>query len=333
MQPFGRRLNRRDLLGVGAATLLGSSPVRAALGRTARGARASEEEVRWIRLSSGHKVWTQRVGSGERKLLLLHGGPGFSHDYLACFADFLPQAGYELYFYDQLGCGRSDRPDDASLWTLSRYLQEVEEVRAGLGLERMVLYGHSWGGLLGIEYALRHPQRLSAFVLSNMTASVADYTAYTARLRAALPHAVRRELDRLEAAGEGGGAAFNAIVERELYSRHLLRLTPWPEPVLRSFASVNAGIYNQMQGANEFVFTGNLRGWDRWADLHAIRAPTLVMGAIHDEMNPESIRREARLIPNARLFMSDKGSHLAMWDDQTSYFRALLGFLRDLPHR
>jgi proline iminopeptidase len=316
-------LARRELIGSIAASCT-AGRLRAARPKT------EGPGVSWITLDTGHRVWTRRVGSGATKVLLLHGGPGFSHDYLQCFADYLPAAGYELYFYDQLGCGRSDRPTDPALWTLPRYLREVEQVRHGLRLERFVLYGHSWGGILGIEYALHYPQHLSGFILSNMTASIADYTAYTARLRVALPPTVRAELARLEAAGEGSGDAFNAIVMRELYSRHVLRLQPWPAPVQRSFSVVNADIYNRMQGANEFVVTGNLLGWDRWASLPAIRTPTLVMGARHDEMNPASIRREAALIPGARLFVSSKGSHLAMWDDQKAYFAALLAFLQHL---
>lgn len=321
------RFDRRNFLGCAAASaaLLGHTGALASHDATDGG-----DGVRWIQLHNRHKVWTQRIGKGPIKVLLLHGGPGFSHDYLQCFTDFLPPAGYELYFYDQLGCGQSDRPSDPSLWTLPRYLQEVEEVRAALGLDRFVLYGHSWGGILGIEYALRHGQHLSAFVLSNMTASIPDYVAYVNHLRGTLPQAAREKLDQLEAAGQVGSPAFNEIVERELYSRYILRIKPWPAPVMRSFEVVNAAIYNQMQGANEFLFTGNLRDWDRWAHLPKIDTKTFVMGAAHCTMNPKSIEREARLLPNAKLFMSEKGSHLAMWDDQNNYFRALLAFLGSL---
>src|SRR3984885_13606805 len=119
-----------------------------------------------------YKVWTKRLGSGPIKVLLLHGGPGFSHEYLEAMESFLPEAGIEMYYYDQLGCNNSDHPGDASLWTLPRYLEEVEEVRRGLGLEQFVLYGHSWGGMLAIEYALNYPQHLRALIISNMTAGV-----------------------------------------------------------------------------------------------------------------------------------------------------------------
>lgn len=320
MQTPRHRFDRRAFVSAAAlAALLSAAPARAVA--------PAQDGVRWITLANGHKVWTQRVGSGKTKVLLLHGGPGFSHDYLQCFADYLPQAGYELYFYDQLGCGLSDRPDDTGLWTLPRYLDELEEVRAALGLDKVVLYGHSWGGILGIEYALRHPERLSGLVISNMSASIADYVGYIAKLRASLPEAARKELDRLEAAGQSESEAYTAIVERELYPRYILRLDPYPEPVLKAFAALNPVIYRQMAGPNEFVFSGNLEGWDRWADLHRIRTPALVMGARYDEMDPASMKRQAELLPHGRLFISEKGSHLSMWDDQRAYFEALLGFL------
>jgi proline iminopeptidase len=287
----------------------------------------SPDGVRWVTLSSGYKVWTQRIGSGPTKVLLLSGGPGLSHEYMECFAVFLPQQGYELYFYDQLGCGRSDRPSDASLWRLSRSLDEVEEVRAALGLDRMIVVGHSWGGILGLEYALRHPQRIRAFVLSNMTASFADYGAYVQQLREQMPTAVQSRLTALEAAGQTDDAEYQDLVTKYLYARYICRLDPWPEPVLRALEGINPEIYVTMQGANEFLPTGNLKTWDRWADLPRLDVPTLVMGARYDEMNPESIRREAALIPDAALFISETGSHLAMWDDQKAYFDALLSFL------
>jgi len=319
-------LNRRKILkhaALLAAASLGAGGLRAAPA-------PKEDGVRWIRLRNGHRVWTQRIGRGPKKVLLLHGGPGLSHDYMQCFADYLPQAGYELYFYDQLGCGRSDKPADTSLWTLPRYLDEVEEVRAGLGLDHMILAGHSWGGILGIEYSLRHPDRLNGLVLSDMTASFADYGAYTRHLRDQLPEPVRARLAALEQAGQQNGEEYGAIIQRELYARYICRSDPWPEPVQRSLAGINPVIYNQMQGPDEFTLTGNLRDWDRWADLPRIHTPTLVMGARYDEMNPDSIRREAQLIPNSSLFISERGSHLAMWDDQKAYFEAVLRFLQSL---
>lgn len=318
------RSDRRELLALAPLAAIAMSS-RGAFAAPAN--RSDDTGVRWITLANGHSVWTQRRGSGATKVLLLHGGPGFSHDYMNCFADFLPQAGYEMYFYDQLGCGLSDRPNDTSLWTLPRYLDEVEEVRLALGLDQFVLVGHSWGGILGIEYALKYGSRLSAFVLSNMTASFSDFAAYTSQLKQTLPAAVRESLLALEQAGKDGSDEYGTILQRELYTRYICRLKPWPVGLTHSFEVANGTIYNEMQGPNEFVITGNLASWNRWADLPKIAVPTLVMGARFDEMNPRSIEREAQRIPSAEIFLSKTGSHLAMWDDQKNYFAALLKFL------
>jgi proline iminopeptidase len=321
-----KELNRRHLIEGGIALAAAATLSKRTFAATSV-AEEGQDGVRWIRLRNGHKIWTQRIGRSPKKVLLLHGGPGASHEYMQCFADVLPQAGYEMYFYDQLGCGHSDKPDDTGLWTLPRYLDEVEEVIEALELDRLVLVGHSWGGMLGIEYALRRPERLSGFVLSNMSASFADYGAYVRHLRDTLPAPVQARLAELEIAGKQNSQEYDAIIHKELYGRYICRLDPWPEPVQRSLGGINPVIYNQMQGPDEFTLTGNLMNWDRWADLPRIQTRTLVMGARHDEMNPESIRREAKLIPQSSLFISETGSHLAMWDDQKNYFEALLAFL------
>jgi proline iminopeptidase len=143
--------------------------------------------IRMIPVVGGkYKVWTKRQGSGAVKVLLLHGGPGFPHDYLEAMESFLPQAGIEMYYYDQLGVGNSDIPDDPGLWTLPRYVEEVEEVRRGLGLDRFVLFGHSWGGILAMEYALHYQQHLRGLVISNMTAGTQSYLKRTAALKTQL---------------------------------------------------------------------------------------------------------------------------------------------------
>jgi proline iminopeptidase len=275
-----------------------------------------------------HKVWTKKLGQGRTKVLLLHGGPGFSHDYLEAMEAFLPEAGIEMYYYDQLGCGNSDRPEDTSLWTLPRYLQEVEEVRRGLGLDRFVLYGHSWGGILAIEYALTYPQYLSGLVISNMTAGIQSYLKRTEALKGLLAPASRARLAELEKAQDYDSPDYERIIMGELYPQMLCRTQPWPEPVTRAIRLANQTIYNQMQGKSEFLVTGNLKDWERWDRLHEIRTPTLTIGANHDEMDPADMMRIATLMPNARSAICPNGSHLAMWDDQQVYFRHLLGFLK-----
>jgi proline iminopeptidase len=288
--------------------------------------------IRMLPVCSGkYKVWTKQVGSGPIKVLLLHGGPGFPHDYLEAMESFLPQAGIEMYYYDQLGVGNSDIPDDPSLWTLDRYTTEVEEVRKGLGLDHFVLYGHSWGGILAMEYALNHQEHLRGLVISNMTAGTQSYLKRTQALKEQLlTLEQRRQLDALAAANDYDNPAYAQIVETTLYPKMLCRLDPWPEPVSRAFRLANQKIYNQMQGKSEFEVTGNLKDGDRWDRLHEIRVKALTIGSSHDEMDPADMVRMAKLMKNATSAICPNGSHLDMWDDQATYFRHLLAFLRSV---
>lgn len=285
--------------------------------------------ARTVRVDGKYDVWVKQVGTGEVPVLTLHGGPGFNHFYLECLEDFLPQAGIRYWYYDQLGCGFSDTPAEESLWTLERYRGEVEQVRQALGLERFILYGHSWGGLLAMEYALRYPQHLAGLVISNMTASVAEYVKYAEVLLGRLPAAARATIERHRAARDYDSPEYQKVLLEEVYARHLCRLNPWPEPLQRAFRTLNGKIYNTMQGPDEFTIVGNLKSWDIWGRLHEIQAPTLLIGARHDEMSPEQIRRMGTLIPHARVVICENGSHMAIYDDQRAYFAALLPFLHE----
>ena len=287
--------------------------------------------IRMVPVMGGkHKVWTKRLGNGSVKVLLLHGGPGFSHEYLEAFESFLPEAGIEMYYYDQLGCNNSDQVEDTSLWTLSRYLDEVEEVRRGLGLDDFVLFGHSWGGILAIEYALQYPQHLRGLVVSNMTAGMQSYLKRTASLKQQLAPDLLRELNALEAKEAFDSPQYQQIMMDELYPKMVCRLNPWPEPVTRAFRHANEKIYWTMQGKSEFLVTGNLKSWERWDRLHEIKVKTLTIGSRHDEMDPADLKRMAELMHNATFALCPNGSHLCMWDDQEVYFQHLLKFLRSL---
>ncbi|HYZ72372.1 MAG TPA: proline iminopeptidase-family hydrolase [Chthoniobacterales bacterium] len=280
---------------------------------------------------SKYKVWTKRLGSGPVKVLLLHGGPGFPHDYLEAMESFLPQAGIEMYYYDQLGVGNSDIPDDPSLWTLPRYLTEVEEVRRGLHLDQFVLYGHSWGGTLAMEYALNYQEHLRGLVISNMSAGIKSVLKRLDELkRTLLSKATLAQFNALEAARDYDSPAYKRIVMEELYPQMICRLTPWPEPVTRAVRLLNEKIYNQMQGKSEFEYTGNLKDWERWDRLHEIRVKTLTIGAVHDEMDPDDMVKMAKMMPNAASVICPNGSHLDMWDDQAFYFQHLLAFLKSV---
>jgi len=327
--------NRRTLLRAGAVGLLGTA-AGGAVGRAAPAEKSSvpgevkTAGIRLISVDGKYKVWTKKVGSGNIKVLTLHGGPGATHEYFECFEDFLPQAGIEFFYYDQLGSHYSDQPDDKSLWTVDRFREEVEQVRAALGLENFYLYGSSWGGMLGIEYALKYQNHLKALVISDMTASIASYVEYVNELRRRLPPAVIAVLEKYEAKGEFEAPEYQEVMLSQIYSKHLCRLDPWPDPVSRTFRHLATPVYNTMQGPNEFVVNGTFKDWDRWKDLAKIHVPTLLVVGRHDTMRVEDIQKMGRSIPRSRVAVCENGSHLCMWDDQQAYFKHLIGFLKDV---
>jgi proline iminopeptidase len=286
--------------------------------------------VQMVPVDGRFHVWTKRIGAGPATMLTLHGGPGSTHEYFECFEDFLPPAGIQLIYYDQLGSAYSDQPDEPSLWTVERFREEVEQVRAALGLNQFYLYGHSWGGMLALEYALKYQEYLKGLVISNMTASIPSYVTYINELRRQLPAESLRILERYEANGEYTAPEYEKVMIGEIYSKHLCRLTPWPEPVVRMFRHMNQKVYNTMQGPNEFVVTGTFKDWDRWADLKSINVPTLLSVGRFDTMNVADIERMGSLIPNARVAICENGSHCSMYDDQERYFEGLLRFVKDV---
>ena len=285
-----------------------------------------------------HFVWTKRIGNNPRlKLLLLHGGPGSTHEYLEAFDSFLPAAGIEYYYFDQLGSGNSDQPDAPELWQLDRFVDEVEQVRRTLGLtpQNFVLYGQSWGGLLAMEYVLTHPGRLRGLVISTMMASAPAYTAYAESVLAAqMDQVALAEIRALEAAGDTDNPRYLELLLPHHYERHVLRMpaSEWPDPVQRGFGHINPAIYVPMQGPSELGMSPNasLARWDRVSDLGRITVPTLVIGAEHDTMDPDHLREMARRLPQGRYHHCPNGSHLAMYDDQEVYFSGLLDFLNEL---
>jgi proline iminopeptidase len=282
------------------------------------------------------RVWTKRVGNNPRlKVLLLHGGPGSTHEYLETCDGYLPAAGVEYYFYDQLGSFYSDQPDEPSLWEIDRFVDEVEQVRVGLGLtaDDFVLYGQSWGGVLAIEYALAHQQQLKGLVISNMMASIPAYNRYAAEvLMPTMDQDVLAEIKRLEDERKTDDPSYDALLMEHHYVHHVLRLptAEWPDPVLRGFAHINPDIYVPMQGPSELGASGKLEHWDRTADLPRIEVPTLVMGAEHDTMDPAHLRWMAEQLPRGRYHHSPDGSHIALVDDADVYFAGLVEFLHSL---
>jgi proline iminopeptidase len=280
-----------------------------------------------------HRVWTKRTGNNPAlKVLLLHGGPGATHEYLEAFDSYLPAAGVEYYYYDQLGSYRSDQPDDDNLWTLERFVEEVEQVRVALKLDRenFCLFGHSWGAMLAIEYALKYQQHLKCLVLSNMMASIPAYNEYAQRvLMPAMDQEHLAEVKELEANGCTGEPRYMELLMPMHYEKHILRMpaSDWPEPLTRSFRHLNHHVYALLQGPSELGSSGLTENWDRTADLSRIEVPTLVIGATHDSMDCGHLRMMADRLTNGEFLLCPNGSHMAIYDDQAAYFSGLLRFL------
>ena len=283
-------------------------------------------------------VWVKRVGNNpDLKLLLLHGGPGATHEYFEACDSFLPNAGIEYYYYDQLGSGRSDAPEDPSLWDLPRFVEEVEQVRQALGLDRenLVLLGHSWGGILAIEYALKYGQHLRGMVISNMMSSVPAYNDYAEQvLMPQMDSRALAEIKELESSGQTENPRYMELLLEQHYVHHILRMPPeeWPEPAQRGFDHINPAIYVSMQGPSELGISADasLHDWDRSGDLGSITVPTLVIGARHDSMDPSHMEMMAGRFPAGQYLYCPDGSHMAMYDDQQTYFAGLIGFLNEL---
>lgn len=290
----------------------------------------SASGVQWIELDNGYRVWTLRVGCGPVKVLTLHGGPGGTHEYLECLEEFLVPAGIEVIFYDQLGSWCSDQPEDESLWQLDRFVDEIEQVRKALELEDFYLFGHSCGGLFAIEYALKYQSHIKGLVLGSITGSIQSYMTHTNHIREQLPAAVLEQLKYFEGRNELEHEEYQKLLDKHLYRQYICRLPEWPDSLKRTFEHMNYQVYNTMQGHNEFVFTGNLLGWDRWNELAEIRTATLVLAGRYDTMSPDDQQQMASIIPHSRVVICDNGSHCCMWDDPENYRLALLDFFNDV---
>lgn len=278
-------------------------------------------------------VWTKRIGNNPRiKVLLLHGGPAMTHEYMECFESFFPKEGFEMIEYDQLGSYYSDQPRDSSLWTTGRFVEEVEQVRKALNLnhDNFYLLGNSWGGLLAMEYALKYQQNLKGLLVCNMMSSIPDYEKYNAVLRSRMRKSLVDSLQAFEAKGLYKDPVYQEMVFNEYYSKHLCRLSPWPEPAMRSFKHLNEEIYVMMQGPSEFKTGGRLIKWDRKADLPKIKVPTLTVGAKYDTMDPQHMRWMSTRVQQGRYLYCPNGSHLAMWDDQQTFMNGVIQFIRDV---
>ena len=281
----------------------------------------------------GGRVWYRRLGEGDAlPVLLLHGGPGAAHDYMLPLAERLSEHRPAIV-YDQLGCGRADRPDDTSLWTVDRSVTEVDQVRAALGLDRCHLLGQSWGGWLAIDYMARGPVGVAGLVLASTSASIAQFVAGARRLIEALPEPHRTALQELGARGEYDHPDYRAA-EQEFYRRHLCRMDPWPEALVRSSDQMEGNqVYATMNGPTEFDVIGRLRTWDRTPDLGRIDVPTLITCGRYDEITPACSETIAKGIPDARVVVFEESAHVAHLEEAEAYAGTVEEFLESVEAR
>ncbi|HTS22460.1 MAG TPA: proline iminopeptidase-family hydrolase [Casimicrobiaceae bacterium] len=280
----------------------------------------------------GYRVWYGCMGEedelpGKLPLLCLHGGPGAGHDYLESLGA-MAKRGRRVIFYDQLGCGNSDQPDDPSLWTVPLFVEEVDVVRRALGLDQLHLLGHSWGGMLAMECALMQPVGMASLTIASSPASMIQWVTEANRLREGLPSDVQTLLQRHEAAGTTSSSEYQSAM-MEFYRRHVIRVDPMPDAVARTFAKMerNPQVYQTMNGPSEFHVVGNLKNWDIVARLPEIKVPTLVTSGRYDEATPLIAETVHRGIQDSEWAIFESSSHMAHVEEADRYVTLLDEFL------
>ena len=276
----------------------------------------------------GGRVWYRSVGpdasDGRPPLLCLHGGPGFTHNYLEPLEMFASER--QVIFYDQLGCGNADRPQDLSLWTVDRFVEELAQVRAALGLDDLHLFGSSWGGMLAMQYVLDRQPRLRSLVLCGSPASMIRWVADCDELLAAEPEETRRVIRQHEDDGFTACPEYQAAI-LGFYREHVCRLNPWPPGLERSFAQAGYEVYHTMNGPSEFTVTGTLKTWDIMDRLPEIAVPALVVGGRYDECTPGHLAEIHQRIAGSQLEIIEDASHLCFAEQPAAFGAVLNDFL------
>ena len=269
-------------------------------------------------------IYYRMVGDSDAvPLLVIHGGPGMSHDYLRDLDALADER--TVVYYDQIGCGRSDRPDDARLWKLATFVDEIDTVRGALGLDRVHLFGQSAGGWIAIEYALRAPSGLVSLHLANTCASIPLFERGVAHLRAALPGGAGAVIDAHESVGITADPEYLAAVG--LFNRlHFTGTDDVPARVQAAVRALNPAIYAAMVGTG-LTFTGNMAGWDVTDRLGRLDLPVLVTSGRFDEMTQDAVRSMVDAIPGARWQLFEESAHLPMVTEKDAFIRMTREFL------
>jgi proline iminopeptidase len=273
----------------------------------------------------GGKVWYREVGEGGgTPLLCLHGGPGSTHHNLEPLEALADRR--RVIFYDQLGCGNSDRPDNPALWTLNRFVEELAQVRAALGLDRLHLFGSSWGGMLAMQYVLDRKPELRSMILCGSPASMPRWLDGCAELLEQQDPEVIKVIRDHEASGFTACPEYQAAI-LGFYREHFCRLDPWPECLERSFAESGANVYHIMNGPSEFSVTGSLKDWDVMDRLEEITTPTLIVGGRYDECRPAHLEEMSRRIRGSLLAIIEDASHLCFAEQPAEFVSLVNAFL------
>jgi proline iminopeptidase len=276
-------------------------------------------------LVNGFKLFYRTFGTGSNVLLCLHGGPGAIHDYLLPLGR-LGDENLKVVLYDQLGCGRSQRPVDTSLFRADYYVEEVEGIRQALGLGRVNLMGSSWGGMLALLYTLRYQRNLKKLVTTGALVNTQQCVAEMNQLKTQLPNAVQETLAKYESAWAFWHPEYLKAVD-VYYHNFLCRMPQWPEEVTRTLNETSVPVYFTMWGPNEFTALGNLKDLDFTGRLPEIHIPTLVGGGKYDEVTPTIAQSIHRGIERSEMITFENSAHLPMWEEQEEYLNTVREFI------
>ncbi len=281
----------------------------------------------------GHETWyrvTGDLGTGKTPIVLLHGGPGAGHNYIDSYK-LLANDGRAVIHYDQLGCGNSTHLPNAPVdfWTPQLFVDELENLIDHLGIRAgFHVLGQSWGGMLGAEYAVRHPTGLKSLTIANSPASMALWTSEAMRQRSEMPQDIQDALNKYEASADYDNPAYKAATDW-VYARHVCRVIPNPPEVVASFTQLAADptVYHTMNGPNEFFVVGTLKHWDITPDLHKANVPTLLVSGRHDEATPATVQPYKDLIKGSAWMIFEDSSHMPHVEETAFCMGVVGGFL------
>jgi len=273
------------------------------------------------------RLYYEVEGEGQ-PLILLHGGPGFSHDYLQSMRALAADA--QLIFFDQRGTGQSDKTSPQG-YTVEANVEDVEQLRQELQLDSCMVFGHSWGGMLAQAYVLKYPAHVSKLILANTFSSAADVNAALTRMRNAVPEATRAIYDQYEQAGLYKNSdrypdAYQAALD--LAYEPVFISVPPPEYLQNMFSTIAYDVYRAMWGEeSEFKVTGTLAAFDATAELHNIRIPTLVIVGASDMPTVAMAQQAVQSIPNAQLEVFEHSRHFPFIEEPEKFFRVMREFI------